>query len=417
MSAFRYQAIGGNGATVEGVIEAADRKTALQQLGKRGLYPSSLEVSSNGSAASETVRVIAGQTKADTSGADFGRRVRRKKITAFTTEISTLLSAGIPIPQALNGLGEEEENPKLKAVILAVSDSVRKGVAFSTALDEHPRLFNKLYVNMVRVGEEAGVLPTVMADLGDLLQHDDEVRSEVATAAAYPLFVLVSGIVTVIILMTFVLPKLMGMLNEMMNSLPLPTLILLKVSTVFHRYWLVMFIGLAGVIAGFRWFVVRPQGAEMWDRLKLRLPVLGPVFQSAALSRFARTLGTLVKSGVSLLPALKIVEGTIGNIVLARSIAQVAEETRGGDSLATPLRKKGIFPKTIVQMIGVGEETGKLDDMLLRIADVEERHMRTRINTVLSLLSPALIMVMGGMVGFIVIAILIPVFRMSRAIH
>jgi type II secretory pathway component PulF len=170
-------------------------------------------------------------------------------------------------------------------------------------------------------------------------------------------------------------------------------------------------------VAGLRWYVRSPRGGEAWDKTKLRLPLLGPVFRAAALSRFARTLGTLARSGVSLLPALKIVENTIGNRLLARQIAQVAEETRGGDSLATPLRKMGLFPGTAVQMVDVGEESGKLDEMLLRVAEIEERHMRARTKTLISLLAPALILVVGALVGFMVLALLLPIFRMSRAIH
>ena len=166
-----------------------------------------------------------------------------------------------------------------------------------------------------------------------------------------------------------------------------------------------------------RWYDRSARGAEVWDTIKLRLPLLGSVFRTAALGRFARTLGTLVKSGVSLLPALKIVENTIGNLALGKLISQVAEETRGGDSLATPLRRLGIFPKTVVQMIAVGEESGKLDEMLLKVADIEERHMRARTKTLISLLAPALILVVGALVGFIVIALLLPIFKMSSALH
>jgi type II secretory pathway component PulF len=160
-----------------------------------------------------------------------------------------------------------------------------------------------------------------------------------------------------------------------------------------------------------------PKGAEAWDGIKLQVPVMGAVFRSAALGRFARTLGTLAKSGVSLLPALRIVEDTIGNRVLAKQIARVAEETRGGDSLAAPLRKLGIFPRAVVQMIEVGEETGRLDEMLLKVAEIEERHMRAKTKTMISLLAPALILVVGALVGFMVIALLLPIFKMSRAIH
>ncbi len=302
-------------------------------------------------------------------------------------------------------------------LILKLADSVRRGSSFSAALDEHPRPFSKLYVNMVRVGEEAGALPKVMSDLADLLEHEDEVRSEVVVAVAYPIFVLCFGIFTVTLLLTVVLPRLFGMLQEMLTVLPLPTVILLKVSSTLHSYWPWFLAGLVGVAAGLRSYVRSPGGAEVLDKLKLRLPLLGPVFRAAALSRFARTLGTLARSGVSLLPALKIVENTIGNRVLARQIAQVAEETRGGDSLATPLRKLNLFPKTAVQMVDVGEESGKLDEMLLRVAEMEERHMRTRTKTVISLLAPILILVVGAVVGFMVLALLLPIFKMSRAIH
>jgi general secretion pathway protein F len=414
MNTFRYQALEDSGTPVEGVIEAEDRKAALQLLGQRGLFPASLEPAATPDASSATG---SSASSAPASESPLGARIRRKDITAFTREMSALLGAAIPIPQALDGLGEQEENPALRAVVLKLAETVRKGTALSAALDEHPRLFSKLYVSMVRVGEEAGALQKVMADLADLLEHEDEVRSEVVAAVAYPVFVLVFGLFTVTILLTVVLPKIMGMLQDMLPILPLPTLILLKISSVLHRYWLLILLGTAGGGGGLWRYVRSPHGAEVWDRTKLRLPVLGSVFRSAALSRFARTLGTLVKSGVSLLPSLKIVEHTIGNRVLAQQIARVAEETRGGDSLATPLRKLGIFPKTVVQMVAVGEETGRLDEMLLRVAEIEERHMRAKTKTLISLLAPILILVVGGLVGFMVIALLLPIFKMSRAIH
>ena len=435
MNSFRYQAVEVNGAPVNGVIEAEDRKSALRLLGKRGLFPSSLETF----AATAEVAAPVGSPrgvwgsgrgggwgwvtprgeakKSWATNVRFGTRIKRKEITAFTREMGTLLGAAIPIPQALEGLGEEEENPALKEVVLKISDSVRKGVSLSTAMEEHPRIFSKLYVSMVRVGEEAGVLQKVMADLAELLEHEDEVRSEVVAAVAYPAFVLGFGVITVVVLLTVVLPRLFSMLQEMLEILPLPTLILLKVSSVLHKYWPQFLIAVVGAIGGLRWYIRSPRGAEAWDKIKLRLPVIGAVFRTAALSRFARTLGTLVRSGVSLLPALKIVEQTIGNLVLGKMIAQVAEETRGGDSLAAPLRKLDIFPKTVIQMINVGEETGKLDEMLLKVADIEERHMRARTKVLISLLAPALILVVGALVGFMVMALLLPIFKMSRAIH
>jgi general secretion pathway protein F len=414
MNAFRYQAVELNGVAVEGVVEAEDRKAALRSLGKRGLYPSNLELCTDDRKASASDSSAGTERR---SARRSGGRIKRKQITAFTREMSALLAAAIPIPQALTGLGEEEENPALRGVILTISDSVRKGIAFSAALDEHPRLFSKLYVSMVRVGEEAGQLPKVMTDLADLLEHEDEVRGEVITAVSYPIFVLGFGVATVAVLLTVVLPRLSGMLQEMMQVLPLPTLILLRTSGFFHQHWYWLLAGAIGILGGLWWYLRTPQGADLFDKVKLRVPLIGSVFQAAALGRFARTLGTLARSGVSLLPALKIVENTIGNRVLARQIARVAEETRGGDSLAAPLRKLNIFPRTVVQMIAVGEESGRLDEMLLKVADIEERHMRARTKTLISLLAPILIMIVGALVGFMVIALLLPIFKMSSVMR
>ncbi|HEX3626052.1 MAG TPA: type II secretion system F family protein [Verrucomicrobiae bacterium] len=415
MNVFRYQAIETSGATVAGTIEAADRKAALRLLGQRGLFPSTLEACVPGQKAGAAPPSGAGR-KSDTQ-LSFGQGVRRKEITGFTREISALLGAGIPIPQALEGLGEQEENVVLRETIRGISDSVRTGAALSTAMDGHPKLFSKLYVSMVRVGEEGGVLPKVMADLADLLEHQDEVRGEVVAAVSYPVFVLCFGALTVTILLAFVLPRLFSQMEEILTTLPLPTLILLKVSGFLHHDWFYLVAALAALAAGFRWYVRRPDGAEAWDGVKLRIPIIGSLLRAAALSRFARTLGTLVRSGVSLLPALKIVENTIGNRVLARQIALVAEETRGGDSLAGPLRKLGVFPRSVVQMIDVGEETGKLDEMLLKVAAIEERHMRARTKTLISVLAPLLIILVGSVVGFVVIAILVPIFRLSHSMH
>jgi type II secretory pathway component PulF len=383
-------------------------------LGLQGLYPSRLEASTDHAPpAAPEIKTVSQAAPA----ARARKRVQRKEITAFTREMSALLGASIPIPQALEGLGEEEENPALRAVILNLTESVRKGASFSSALQEHPRLFSKLYVSMVRVGEEAGALQRVMSDLANLLEHEDEVRGEVVTAVAYPLFVLGFGVLTVALLLTVVMPRLFSMLEEMLKVLPLPTLILLSVSRALQKYWWLILAGLGGLTFLSRWYVRTPKGAETLDAIKLRLPIVGSIFRSAALGRFARTLGTLAHSGVSLLPALKIVENTIGNRVLAAQVARVAEETKGGDSLAAPLRKLGMFPRTVVQMINVGEESGKLDEMLLKVAEMEERQMRGRTKTLVSLLAPILILVVGALVGFMVIALLLPIFRMSRAIH
>jgi type II secretory pathway component PulF len=410
MGAFRYQAVESGGNAVNGVIEAEDRKSALQMLSTRGIFASQIEACANGE-----VSKGAEKTSKAATPLQFGGGVRKKEVTAFTRELAALLGASIPIPTALEGLGEQEDNPAFRALILHISESVRKGSSLSASMEEHPRVFNKLFVSMVRVGEEAGALPAVMNDLADLLEDEEEVRGEVLSAVAYPVFVLVFGVLTVGFLLTFVLPRLFGMLQGMARTLPLPTVILLNISGWLDKYWPFALMAVAGIVGGVIWSSRHAKGALIIDRLKLRVPLIGPVFLSAALSRFARTLGTLTKAGVSLLPALKIVENTIGNLALAHFVAQVSEETRGGDSLAGPLRKLGVFPKTVIQMIDVGEESGKLPEMLLKIAEIQEREMRGRTKTLVSLIAPVLILIVGALVGFMVIALLLPIMRMSRS--
>jgi type II secretory pathway component PulF len=416
MNAFRYQGLHGNDP-VTGVIEAEDRRDALRRLGERGVFPSRLE-SVSASPAQPTPSSTASSPFPNPPPAfRLGSGIRRRDITGFTRELAALLAAAIPIPQALSSIAEEESNPALRSVVEGISSEVKGGVALSAALSRHSKLFPPLYTSMVRVGEEAGALPHVMVDLADLLEHSDEIRGEVVSAVSYPLFVLGFGFVTVIVLLTVVLPKLFSMLEEMLDVLPLPTLILLRLSSFFAQWWPWLLVAAVAAVAGLVTWIRTPEGRLAWDTLKLRIPILGPLVRSAALSRFARTLGILLKSGVSLLPSLRIVEATVGNTVIASQIAQVGEETRGGNSLAAPLRKLGLFPRSAVQLIAAGEESGKLDDMLAKVAQIEERHLRARTKTLISLLAPILILLVGGVVGFMVIAILLPIFRMSRGIQ
>lgn len=403
---FSYQAVDVSGASVRGQIEAADRRDALRLLGDRGLVPSHLESSK------ASVAVLS----PGSAPPAWNRTIQRKEVTGFTREVAALLDAGIPVLPALTGIAEQVSNAALKSIIHQVCEDIRQGDTFSKALSKHG-CFSSLYVSMVAVGEEAGVLDAALNDLADLMEHEDEIRSEVVSAVSYPAFVLIFGLVTVVLLLTFVMPRLFGMLTEMMNTLPLPTLILLRLSGFVQSYWPLL--AVIGGVSGFGlWkFLSTPQGQWHADRIKLKLPLVGGVFESAALSRFSRTLGILTRSGISLLPALQIVQKTIGNRVLGDILAQVAEETRSGDTLAGPLRKSGMFPPAVIQMIRVGEETGKLDRMLLKVATIEERRMRNRTKTLISLLAPALILGIGALIGFIVIALLLPIFKMSQAIN
>ena len=454
MAYFRYVARNENGSAARGAIEAEDRRVALRLLRDRGIFPSSLEVGRDGGVrtaelvpprrepptideardpGSSKARVTplterdppvekpaptrsARASRRSEARSGEGGRVRRREITALTRELATLLEADIPILAALEGLEEQEATPALAVLIGDLAEDLRAGVSFSEALANRPREFSTLYTSMVKVGEESGSLPTVLGELADLLESEDEVRSEVLGAIAYPTFVLAMGIATTIVLLAFVLPRLFSMLEGMLDTLPLPTRVLLGVSDFMQAYGLWIVIGSLVATWALREYVRSPRGAIAWDRSKLRLPILGPVFAAAALGRFARTLGTLTRSGLSLLPALEIVRGTVGNRFVSQGVDRVIEDTRGGDMLATPLAALGLFPPTMVRMIRVGEESGRLDSMLLRIAAIQERALRTKSRALISLLAPALILVVGSLVGFIVIALLLPIFQMSNAI-
>jgi type II secretory pathway component PulF len=415
VASFRYQAIGSDGVAASGVIEAEDRRTALRKLSDRGLFPSTLqfETADAGDAARARTDI-----EADEEPVAIGR-VSRKEITAFTRQMATLLEATIPIPQALESLADQGDGGGggLRRVIEDVASRVRRGVALSSALARYPKIFPTLYTSMIQVGEESGRLAAVMSDLAVLMENEDEMRGEVLSAVAYPAFVLVLGVATTFILLAFVMPSLFKMLQSINTVLPLPTRILLGLSAFFQAYWIWLLLGTVGLAVGLRYYLRTPAGGLAWDRLRIKLPVIGPVFRASALGRFARTLGTLEVSGVSLLPALEIVRNTVGNRHVADRIRQVTEETRGGDSLAAPLRKLELFPTTMVQMIAVGEETGRLGPMLVKVAGIQERAVRNRSRTLISLLAPVLILVVGAMVGFIVISLLLPIFRMSQGMR
>ncbi len=416
IESFRYQARDQKGTATSGVIEAQDRDGALDQLAARGLFPLALEVDSR--AVSPAPTKVSARSVQTATGDDRAKiRISRKEITAFTRELATLLEASIPIPRALDGLGEQNESEKLQLVIQEIGQGVRAGESLSTAMRRYPRLFPGFYSSMVEVGEEAGALDKVLSDLADLLENEDEMRGEVTSAIAYPCFVLGLGFVTTFVLLAFVLPRLFGMLESMVDVLPLPTRVLLAVAEFFDAYWIAVVCTLVGGVIALRWYTLTLTGAFRWDRLKLNLPVLGSLFRASALGRFARMLGTLERSGVPLLRGLEVVRDTVGNHVVSQTVDTVTEETRGGDSLASPLRKAGLFPPTMIQMIAVGEETGQLDTMLLRVADMQERLLRGRSRAVISLLGPILILAVGAVVGFIVIALLLPIFQMSQALN
>jgi general secretion pathway protein F len=387
---FSYSATTMEGSVIEGVIEAPEEKSAIEKLRNTGVIPLKIAAPKE-----EGVRRL-------------WRRSAKSGVLTFTTEMSALLSAGLPLDRSLNILAEISESREMKAVIQSVLKSIREGSAFSDALQRHPRIFSKLYVSMIRAGEVGGVLDVVLDKLGEFLETSKELKDHVISAMVYPTILILTGGASIIVMLTFVLPRFSVIFTELGSALPLPTQILLTVSSGLKSYW---WIALAIAIGGWvflRGYVRSKTGRYRWDALKLRL--VGDVTRRLETARFCRTLGTLLKSGVPLLQALTNAREVLGNQVIISAVESVSKGTKEGKGLAAPLAQTGVFPQLALSMIKVGEETGQLDTMLLKVATTYEKSLREALKRFLSLLEPLMILGMGLIIGFIVVSMLMAVF-------
>jgi general secretion pathway protein F len=394
MGTFSYKATTMDGTIVEGVIEAPDEKTAIEGLRNSGIIP---------------LRVAAPK---EGGGKRFTLKSSRSDLLTFTTELSALLGAGLPLDRSLNMLSEISENKELKGVILSILKSIREGSSFSDALSKHPRIFPKIYVNMIRAGEAGGVLDTVLDKLNEFLESSKELRDHVFSAMIYPTILMVTGGLSISVLLTYVLPKFSVIFAELGSSLPLATQIILSVSTSLKAYWWIAVLLAVSAWAIFRNSIKSERGRYQWDSLKLRL--MGDVIRKLETARFSRTLGTLLKSGVPLLQALNNAKEVISNQVIASAIDQVSKGAKEGRGIALPLHNANILPPLALSMIKVGEETGQLDDMLMKVASTYEKSLRISIKRFVSLLEPIMILGMGLVIGFIVVSMLMAIFSITE---
>jgi len=335
----------------------------------------------------------------------------------MTRQLSILLAAGVPLVGALDALGSQIANQLLKKIVAQIKEAVNEGNSLAFSLSQHPRLFSGIYVNMVRAGEASGALDLVLGRLAEYGEHQHALRGRFQAALVYPVFMFFIGSLVLFFLITFVVPNITQIFTEMHHTLPLPTVILIGVSGFLKSYWWVVVLAGVGVVIGIRQFIKTSQGHYIWDKIKLRTPVLGSVNQKIALARFARTLGTLLESGVPLLSALDIVRNIVNNTLIARDIDNASEEIEAGKSLAVPLGRSQWFPSIAVQMISVGEQSGELEAMLNKIADSYETDVESQVMAMTSMLEPVMILVMGLAVGFIVVSILLPIFEMNQMIR
>ncbi|MDA8239721.1 MAG: type II secretion system F family protein [Nitrospiraceae bacterium] len=394
MGIFSYRATTTDGAIVEGVIEAADEKDAVDRLKNSGIIPLKITTPREG------------------ISKRFLRKSSKGDILTFTTELSALLSAGLPLDRSLNILSDISESGEMKNIVKSVLKSIREGSSFSDALSKHPRAFPKLYVNMIRAGEAGGVLDVVLDKLNEFLESSQELKDHVFSAMIYPVILLLTGGFSIIVLLVYVLPKFSTIFSEMHVALPLSTQIIISVSNAISAYWWVLLACAAGAWVLFRNYTRSEAGRYSWDSFKIKM--MGEVIRKIETARFTRTLGTLLKSGVPLLQALHNSKDVISNQVIASAIDGVAKGAKEGKGIAAPLTSAAVFPPLALSMIKVGEETGQLDTMLLKVAETYEKSLKVSIKRFVSFVEPAMILAMGMIIGFIVVSMLMAIFSITN---
>ncbi len=408
MPVYEYTALDPGGKKRKGIIEADSLASARQKIRQGGGYPVDI---------SETVPRSRDRKKGSLFPVNLGPRVRQQEIHVITRQLATLLEAGIPLVQALNGLIEQTGNRTLKTIIAQIKDSVNEGNTLTAALAEHPRLFSRIYINMVRAGEASGSLDVVLERLAEFGENQQALKSRITAAMIYPILMAVIGTGVLFMLITYIVPSITKVFENSNQALPLITILLIRVSTFLKQYWWLILLGLAGLLFLLRLALRRPAGRRIWDRLKLTLPGLRDLNIKLASARFGRTLSSLLQAGVPLVTALQIVKNILNNVLLAEVLEQACDELEKGKSLSRTLRGNRWFPPMLIQMIGVGEQSGSLEKMLARAADSYEKEVETRIIALTSLIEPIMIIGMGAAVAVIVISILLPIFEMNQLIR
>jgi len=416
MPNFNYVALDARGQEYTGVIEAASTNDAIAQLRQAGYFPTSVTEEGKGGGKVAKKKATAAAPAEAKAGKKkeivlFERKtVKPKTLMIFTRQLATLIESGLPLLRSLTVLAKQERDPVLAKTINMLADSVQGGSTFSESLAQHPLIFNKLYINMVKAGEVGGVLELVLARLAEFQEKAQKIANKVKSAMAYPIIVLVIAILIMWFLLVFIVPKFRQIFDDMLGGKELPkiTQIVIGVSEAVKSN----FLPIIGTVVAFfvimRILAKSEKGRAFLDRVKLRVPILGDMLRKSAISRFTRTLGTLVTSGVPILQALNITKETAGNVVIAEAITKVHDAVKEGESIVAPLEASGVFPPMVISMIDVGEETGQLPDMLLKIAEVYDDEVDNSVAALTSMLEPLMIVFLALVVGTIVIALFMP---------
>lgn len=418
MNTYAYEAVNAAGGSSSGIIEVASQNEALRRIKEMGLFPTRVtERRPNRIKLSFTQPAPATAHKRFRFTL-FEKRVKPAAIAVLTRQIATLVDAGLPLLRGIRILQQQETHPTLKRILGEISETIEGGSLFSEALAQHPRVFNKLYVNMVRAGEAGGALEIALSRLAEFMEKALKIKGKVQSAMFYPAAVLFVALGVITLMTVFVIPRFKDVFAGLTNgaSLPAFTTFILNLSDTARHHAPVATLGLAALLVLFCFGIRTPIGRLAFDQFKLKLPLLGPVFRKAAISRFSRTLGTLLTSGVPILQALQLVRETASNVVMGRLVSKIHEGVKEGETITGPLRAAAVFPPMIVGMVDIGEQTGALPDMLMKIADGCDDEVDNAVGAMTSVLEPIMIVFLAVVVGSIVIAMFLPLIHVMPGI-
>jgi len=409
MPKYAYKALNKDGKEVFGILDADTQALAINDVRSLGLYPTHVRE------ARKSDERRARRDKGGLSELYFGG-VKTKQIVLMTRQLATLIDAGLPLLRSLNVLVSQLKPCKLRDILREISSDVQSGSTFSEGLAKHPKIFDRLFVNMVRAGEVGGMLETVLNRLAIFMERRQALKRKVRGALIYPIAVIVIAAGIVGFLLTYVVPVFADIFNDFGGTLPAPTQFLIKCGDFFQYRWWLLLVIINSTIISIKLLGKSALVKRVMDRVVLKLPLVGDLVTKVAVARFARTLGTLITSGVPILQALKITKETIGNEVVQNAVQKVHDSIKEGDTIAAPLDASKVFPSMVVNMIDVGEETGSLDAMLMKVADIYDAEVEAAVEAMLSLLEPVIIIVLGGIIGFIVVSLYLPIFSLGDAI-
>jgi type IV pilus assembly protein PilC len=396
MSVFVWEGKLANGSIKKGEIEATDKAAAALILKRQRIVPTKLK------AKPKNISL-------------FEQKIKTREIVIFTRQFSTMINAGLPLVQCLDILSSQQPNPSFKKVTSQIKGDVEGGSTFADALSKHPKVFDSLYVNLVAAGEVGGVLDTVLNRLAVYMEKNEALKNKVKGAMTYPIIVLCVAFGVVAVLMIFVIPTFSDMFKQFGSSLPAPTQFIVNLSAFFRNFWWAMVGFIIAFIVGFKWVRTQEKGRFYTDKMMLRLPVFGSLIRKVAVAKFTRTLGTMISSGVPIMDGLEITSKTAGNMIIENAIRTVRTAISEGRTMSDPLEQTGLFPGMVVQMIAVGEATGAMDQMLGKIADFYDEEVDTAVEALTSALEPMLMVFLGGIIGFVVVAMYLPIFKMASA--